>query len=205
MKTIYLVLALLLTMGSVNAAPPFLGGSGDQNNQQNVRTSVDTTVRQNQRQQQQQSQRQRTSQEQTAQGGRGGAGGQGGTSNSWADANSNSDSYANNDGNNTAISYENDYKDTYEKYVAAAYAPPLVASGDCLGSASAGGSNSVMGISLGKTYVDENCNARYDAALLWSMGRKGAAVQRLCSQPEMAKVIPECPEPEVTVYNGWDD
>ena len=151
-----------------------------------------------------------------AQGGQGGVGGQGGAggvadsnARSKATSESYSDSYsgstANNDGNNTAINYENDYKDTYEKYVAPAYSPPLVASGDCLGSASAGGSNSVLGFSLGKTYVDENCNARYDAALLWSMGRKGAAVQRLCSQPEMAKVIPECPEPEVTVYNGWDD
>jgi hypothetical protein len=129
------------------------------------------------------------------------------TARSASDANSSSQ--AKNNGNNTDIQYKNDYKKTYSEFVAPAYAPPLAASGDCMGSASAGGSNSVMGFSIGKTYIDENCNARYDAQLLWSMGRKNAAVMRLCSQPKMAAVIPECPlesrEHHTDVKIGWTD
>ena len=203
MKYVMILMLCLVTSVAHADRPRWIGG-GDQNNRQTVRQNVD----QNQRQQQQQQQRQATQQSQTAtggtggNGGTGGQGGTGGTSNSWSDANSNSDSYsdanssATNDGNNTAINYENDYKDTYREYVAPAYAPALTSTGDCLGSASAGGSNSVMGFSLGKTYVDENCNARYDAILLHQLGRHSEAIMRLCSQPEMAKVLSECPQPE---------
>lgn len=100
-------------------------------------------------------------------------------------------------------------RDTYSEYVAAAIAPPLVATGDCLGSASAGGSNSVMGFAIGKTYVDENCNARMDSVHLWSMGLKHEAMLRLCSQPRLAKVLGKrCPEePQVATTTdkpaGW--
>ena len=93
---------------------------------------------------------------------------------------------------NNVYQESHDYQKTYQEYVSPAYAPPLAATGDCLGSASAGGSNSVMGFSIGKTYVDENCNARYDSILLHQMGRPLAAIMRLCSQPEMAKVLTEC-------------
>ena len=182
----FIILTILLT-GQAYA----IDFGNDQNNRQTNRQVVD--------QNQQQQQRQNQSQQQTANGGRGGQGG-----NANSDANSRSRSI--NEGNNTAIQYTNDYKKTYQEFVSTAYAPPLAASGDCLGSASAGGSNSVMGFSIGKTYIDENCNARYDAALLWSMGRHEAAVQRLCSQPEMAKILPECPGPEevqTTANNGW--
>lgn len=139
-------------------------------------------------------------------GGRGGAGGEGGSA--WGGAGGSSDQQQQQQqdasSQNTNSYYEkNNYKDTYREYVAPAYAPPLAATGDCLGSASAGGSNSVMGFSIGKTYVDEDCNARRDSAHLWSMGRTQAAVMRLCSQPEMAKVLPECPEPE-EVNITWD-
>ena len=176
----YFIILIILLTGQAYA----IDFGSDQNNRQTNRQVVD----QNQQQRQE------------ATGGRGGAGGAGGSS----DANSRSRSI--NEGNNTAIQYTNDYKKTYQEFVSTAYAPPLAASGDCLGSASAGGSNSVMGFSIGKTYIDENCNARYDAALLWSMGRHEAAVQRLCSQPEMAKILPECPGPEevqTTAKNGW--
>ena len=196
----YIMILMLCLVTSVTYADNRRMFGGDQNNRQTVRQNVD----QNQRQQQQQ--QQRTQQSQTANGGAGGsggAGGAGGNSDSWSDANSNSDAY--NDGNNTAINYENDYKDTYREYVAPAYAPALTSTGDCLGSASAGGSNSVMGFSLGKTYVDENCNARYDAILLHQMGRHNEAIMRLCSQPEMAKVLSECPQPEETeTVVMWD-
>lgn len=177
MKQTFSILVLVLTMVSLNASAGIFGGSGEQTNQQTNRQNVD------------QNQRQRQDQSQTARGGTGGSGGN-------ASSDANAESY--NDGNNTDIRYENDYKDTYREYVAPAYSPSLTSTGDCLGSASAGGSNSVMGFSIGKTYVDENCNARYDAILLHQMGRPLAAIKRLCSQPEMAKVLSEC---KSAVYN----
>jgi len=180
----FIILTLLL---SGQAYGSIFGGS-DQNNRQTNRQVVD------------QSQSQQQQQRQTA------TGGAGGSSDAYSD--SYSGSTATNDGNNTAINYENDYQDTYREYVAPAYAPSLTSTGDCLGSASAGGSNSVMGFSIGKTYVDENCNARYDAILLHQMGRHQEAVMRLCSQPEMAKVLSECPSAEprenTDVVVTWD-
>jgi hypothetical protein len=62
----------------------------------------------------------------------------------------------------TNVSYANDYQNTHSEYVAPAYAPPLASSGDCMGSASAGGSNSVLGFSIKKTFIEETCNARID-------------------------------------------
>ena len=58
----------------------------------------------------------------------------------------------------TYVSYARDYENTCSGYVAPAYAPPLAASGDCMGSASAGGSHSLLGFSIGKTDIDGNCN-----------------------------------------------
>jgi len=114
--------------------------------------------------------------------------------------NSNNSSFSN--------SYTADYSDTYSEYVAAAIAPNL-ATGDCMGSVSAGGSNSVMGFSLGKTYIDENCNSRRDAILLEQLGMHNEALNRLCSQPEMAKVLTNCaPEDkpkEPVVAGRWYD
>lgn len=100
-------------------------------------------------------------------------------------------------GASSTVNIGSDYnaEDIYKNYVAPAVAPDLAATGDCLGSASAGGSNSVMGFSLGKTYVDENCNARMDSRHLWSMGFRKEAVLRLCSQIEMARVLGRACEP----------
>ena len=82
----------------------------------------------------------------------------------------------------------------YSKFVPNAYAPPL-ATGHCMGSASAGGSGAGFGFSLGKTYIDENCNARYDAILLHEFGLGQEAILRLCQQPKMAEALGKyCPE-----------
>jgi hypothetical protein len=97
--------------------------------------------------------------------------------------------------NSTTNSY------SYAGYVAPAFSPELVATGDCMGSASAGGSGATFGFSLGGTTIDEGCNARADSRHLWSMGLHEAATKRLCSQPKMAAAINEakpgyCPEVE---------
>jgi hypothetical protein len=118
----------------------------------------------------------------------------------YATANA-SASAANSQSSNVSVdsSQSNDYSGMYDEYVAPAFSPELVATGDCMGSASAGGSGAAFGFSLGKTYIDEGCNARADSRHLWSMGLHEAATKRLCSQPQMAAAINEakpgyCPE-----------
>lgn len=161
---------------------------------------------QKQWQDQEQRQSQEQWQEQTA---HGGAGGQA-NSNSSADSvnrnRSRSDSTARslNEGNNTSVNYRNDYSNTYSKYVAPAYGPPLVATSDCLGSVSSGGSDRSWGFALGFTFDNDECNAREDAKLLWSMGRHEAAIMRLCANPDNAAVLPECTPPVAYDLNAND-
>jgi len=86
------------------------------------------------------------------------------------------------------------YTSSYDGYVAPAYAPPLT-TGHCMGSASAGGSGAAFGFSLGKTYIDENCNARYDSILLHNLGLGQQAILRQCQRPAMAEALGDlCPE-----------
>lgn len=81
------------------------------------------------------------------------------------------------------------------RQVAPAIAPPL-ATGDCLGSASGGFNNGLFGLSGGKTYVDEGCNARRDAILLHDLGLTDRAILRLCQQPKMAEALGDYCPPE---------
>jgi hypothetical protein len=109
---------------------------------------------------------------------------------------------------NVDASQSNDYSGMYDEYVAPAFAPPLAATGDCMGSASAGGSGAAFGFALGKTYIDEGCNARMDSRHLWSMGLHDAALLRLCSQPAMADALNAtkagtCPEKEDTTRDVY--
>jgi hypothetical protein len=109
---------------------------------------------------------------------------------------------------NVDASQSNDYSGMYDEYVAPAFAPELVATGNCMGSASAGGSGSAFGFALGKTYIDEACNARMDSRHLWSMGLHDAALLRLCAQPAMAEALNAdkagtCPEKEDTTRDVY--
>lgn len=63
--------------------------------------------------------------------------------------------------------------------------PPLVSSNDtCMGSASGGVNVPGFGLSLGKTYTDTNCVMLKNSRELWNMGMKGAAMARMCMDPE---------------------
>jgi hypothetical protein len=117
-----------------------------------------------------QSQSSRNNNRNTAEGGRGGnaaaTGGAGGNS-----------------GGNTltggavAVSVEGDkgdmvYAPAQERApVATAYAAPLVSSnGTCMGSSSGGVQTGAVGITVGTTWKDDDCDRRYDAASLVSLG-----------------------------------
>lgn len=54
------------------------------------------------------------------------------------------------------------------------------------------GSGVGFGFGVGSSVLDEGCDAREDARLLYNMGMPETAIQRLCGKPEMAKVIPAC-------------
>lgn len=73
---------------------------------------------------------------------------------------------------------------------ATAYAAPLAASnGTCMGSSSVGGQGAAFGISFGTTWRDSDCDMRYDAQALQSVGMADAAVARLCQKAEIASAM----------------
>jgi hypothetical protein len=73
--------------------------------------------------------------------------------------------------------------------VSTAFAAPLVASGDCMGSSSAGGQGVGFGLSLGTTWKDNDCERRYKAVTLHNFGKHKAAIKLLCNDPEIAAAM----------------
>jgi hypothetical protein len=55
----------------------------------------------------------------------------------------------------------------------------------CVGSVAAGGSGGGLGLSFGKTIVDNACVRRRDSTLMFNMGMKSAAKERLCDSLRM--------------------
>ena len=79
--------------------------------------------------------------------------------------------------------------------VATATAPALaVSNGTCMGSTSGGVQGVSFGVSVGGTWVDAGCDARYDTILLQTMGLSGVAKQRICQKPEVAKAMRDAGE-----------
>ncbi|WP_175626036.1 MULTISPECIES: hypothetical protein [Oxalobacteraceae] len=67
---------------------------------------------------------------------------------------------------------------------------PLTSSNDtCMGSASGAVAAPGLGISLGKTYVDDNCVMIKNARELWNMGMKGAAMARMCMDKDNREAL----------------
>jgi hypothetical protein len=66
------------------------------------------------------------------------------------------------------------------------------------------GSGVGFGFGVGSSVLDEGCDTREDARLLFNMGLHDAALMRLCAKPEMAAAIFNCPKPEPKAanYNG---
>ena len=92
-----------------------------------------------------------------------------------------------------------------QRPVASAIAAPLAASnGTCMGSTSAGAQGVTIGLSVGTTWTDSSCDARYDAQALSSLGQPVAALARLCQKAEIAAAVeasgqkcPTKPAPEM--------
>ena len=59
-------------------------------------------------------------------------------------------------------------------------------------------SSSVIGIAIGKTYVDENCKTLKNARELWNMGQRAAALARMCMDDQNREAMEAtgfvCPE-----------
>ena len=67
------------------------------------------------------------------------------------------------------------------KNVPSVNGPPLTSSNDtCMGSASGSANGPGFGISVGKTYTDDNCVLLKNSRELWNMGMKAAALARMC-------------------------
>lgn len=109
---------------------------------------------------------------------------------------------------NSASSYNRNYNQDYQgqsqgisirneapdlsKMVPDSSAPALTTSnGTCMGSSSVGGSGIGFGASLGTTWTDKECNARYNAQLMYNMGYKTEALQILCSLDDVYSVMGE--------------
>lgn len=74
--------------------------------------------------------------------------------------------------------------------VSTAYAAPLTATnGTCMGSSSGGFQGAALGLSIGSTWTDPNCDIRYDAEALRAAGLRDAAQARLCQKKEIADAM----------------
>lgn len=74
--------------------------------------------------------------------------------------------------------------------VATATGPALAAStGACMGSSSAGAQGVALGISVGTTWTDENCDRRYDSIRMQELGFNHVAVQLMCDKPAVREAM----------------
>lgn len=94
---------------------------------------------------------------------------------------------------NVIESKEHHYSGSYTAKFAPA-APEVIANptAPCRVAVGVGGSWVGGSIGIGSSVLDDGCDTREDARLLFNMGLHDFAVMRLCVKPEMAKVISGC-------------
>jgi hypothetical protein len=83
--------------------------------------------------------------------------------------------------------------------VSSALAPALSAGFDtCMGSTSGAVSSTIIGVAVGSTYVDKNCQTLKNTRELWNMGQRAAAMARMCmdelNREAMELTGFECPQ-----------
>ena len=93
------------------------------------------------------------------------------------------------DSNNETVTNTNQYNgagSASEIPVASAVAPSLMSGGNdsCLKSTSGGVSTLQVGLSAGNYRVDEDCNRRKDAQMLFTLNMKIAAITRMCQHDD---------------------
>lgn len=101
------------------------------------------------------------------------------------------------EGNKTSVTIEGDKAPTVP--VATAYAAPLAASnGTCMGSTSVGGQGVTIGLSMGTTWTDAECNRRYNSIRMQELGQTKAAVALMCQDSDVRAAMEAagtpCPE-----------
>ena len=115
-------------------------------------------------------------------------GGAGGSASSTSSSSSGGNTLAASTGSMSVSVNGDTYQAQARNPVSSAWAAPLAASnGTCMGSTSAGAQGVTIGLSVGTTWTDENCNARYDAIAIKALGHERAAWARLCQQPAIRK------------------
>ena len=112
----------------------------------------------------------------------------GNTSSQTGDLNTNQQG-ATVDSNNTTNTNTNQYNgagSASEIPVASAVAPSLMSGGNdsCLKSTSGGVSTLQVGVSAGAYRLDEHCNRRKDAQMLFTLNMKIAAITRMCQSDD---------------------
>jgi len=130
----------------------------------------------------------------------------GNTSSQTGDLNTNQQG-ATVDSNNETVTNTNQYNgagSASEIPVASATAPSLMSGGNdsCLKSVSGGVSTLQIGISSGKYEIDEDCNRRKDAQMLFTLNMKIAAITRMCQSDDNWLSMFESGTPCPLVVNG---
>ena len=111
------------------------------------------------------------------------------------------------DSNNTTTTNTNQYNGAgaaSEIPVASAVAPSLMSGGNdsCLKSVSGGLSSLHFGVSQGKYVLDEECNRRKDAQMLFTLNMKIAAITRMCQSDDIWFSMFESGTPCPLIING---
>jgi len=110
-------------------------------------------------------------------------------SNSTANSGSNSTAGARSNQNQgqSVTYYETTPANQTIKNVPNVYGPGLTAAGSevCLGSVSAGGAGAGFGVTLGGTFVDQECQLRMNARTLATLGYAKAAREEMCIDPQV--------------------
>lgn len=143
----------------------------------------------------------------------GGAGGKGGSAAATATNTGNTQVVNTVDENSLEVAkvQADAIKTAARRHTPSIVAAQLTSSNDtCMGSASGSASGPGFGISIGKTYLDENCVMLKNARELWNMGRPGAALARMCMNAANREALEldgyVCPtRGRVNVVNVYDE
>jgi hypothetical protein len=77
----------------------------------------------------------------------------------------------------------------YPQNTPAPTAPAFVTASPCMGVISGAGTSPVVGVAIGMSYKDKECESRANASALNSMGDRAAALQVMCSMKEIQKAM----------------